>query len=35
MGYVKKDFAREGTEIFIDIRNNKIKAKVVKFPFYK
>lgn len=35
MGYVKKDFAKEGTEIFIDIRNNKIKAKVVKFPFYK
>jgi aminomethyltransferase len=35
MGYVNKEFAKEGTEIFIDIRNNKIKAKVVKFPFYK
>ena len=35
MGYVAKEFAKEGTEIFIDIRNNKIKAKVVKFPFYK
>ncbi|MFI5450989.1 glycine cleavage system aminomethyltransferase GcvT [Pedobacter sp. UC225_61] len=35
MGYVKKEFAKEGTEIFIDIRNNKIKAKLVKFPFYK
>lgn len=35
MGYVTKEFAKEGTEIFIDIRNNKIKAKVVKFPFYK
>jgi aminomethyltransferase len=35
MGYVDKEFAKEGTEIFIDIRNNKIKAKVVKFPFYK
>lgn len=35
MGYVTKAFAKEGTEIFIDIRNNKIKAKVVKFPFYK
>lgn len=35
MGYVNKDFAKEGIEIFIDIRNNKIKAKVVKFPFYK
>jgi aminomethyltransferase len=35
MGYVNKDLAKEGTEIFIDIRNNKIKAQVVKFPFYK
>ncbi len=35
MGYVNKEFAKEGSEIFIDIRNNKIKAKVVKFPFYK
>lgn len=35
MGYVAKAFAKEGSEIFIDIRNNKIKAKVVKFPFYK
>lgn len=35
MGYVSKEFAKEGTEIYIDIRNNKIKAKVVKFPFYK
>ena len=35
MGYVTKELAKEGTEIFIDIRNSKIKAKVVKFPFYK
>ena len=35
MGYVSKEFAKEGTDIYIDIRNNKIKAKVVKFPFYK
>ena len=35
MGYVSKAFAKEGTEIFIDIRNQKIKAKVAKFPFYK
>lgn len=35
MGYIDKAFAKEETEIFIDIRNNKIKAKVVKFPFYK
>ena len=35
MGYVAKDFAKEGTEVFILIRNTLIKAKVVKFPFYK
>lgn len=35
MGYVEKEFAKEGTELFILIRNTKIKAKVVKFPFYK
>ena len=35
MGYVSKDFSKEGTEIFILIRNTPIKAKVVKFPFYK
>jgi len=35
MGYIQKDKAKEGAEIYISIRNNKIKAKVVKFPFYK
>ncbi len=35
MGYVKSEFAKEGTEIFIKIRDNKIKAIVVKPPFYK
>src|ERR1700710_2940817 len=33
MGYVKTEFAKEGMEIFISIRDNKIKAKVVKPPF--
>jgi len=33
MGYVKTEFAKEGTEIFINIRDNKIKAKIVKPPF--
>jgi aminomethyltransferase len=33
MGYVKTEFAKEGTEIFISIRDNKIRAKVVKPPF--
>ncbi|HRA74364.1 MAG TPA: glycine cleavage system aminomethyltransferase GcvT [Flavobacterium sp.] len=35
MGYVKTEFASEGSEIFIQIRNNKVAAKVVKLPFYK
>jgi aminomethyltransferase len=35
MGYVKNEFAKEGNEIFISIRDNKVKAKVVKPPFYK
>ena len=35
IAYVAKEFAKENTEIFIEIRNNKVKAKIVKFPFYK
>lgn len=35
MGYVAKGMDKEGAEIYINIRNAKIKAKVVKFPFYK
>ena len=33
MGYVAMEHAKIGTEIFIDIRNTLVKAKVVKFPF--
>ena len=35
IAYVAKEFSKEGTEIFIEIRNNKVKEKIVKFPFYK
>lgn len=35
MGYVTKEQAKEGSEIFINIRNTAIKAKVSKLPFYK
>jgi aminomethyltransferase len=35
MGYVKSEFAGIDSEIFIQIRNNKVAAKVVKMPFYK
>ncbi len=33
MGYVNKEFSAIGSEIFINIRNTAIKAKVVKMPF--
>jgi len=33
MGYIPTALAKEGTEIFIKIRDNKIKAVVVKPPF--
>jgi len=35
IGYVKSEFAAIDSEIFIQIRNNKVAAKVVKMPFYK
>jgi len=35
MGYVPKEFAAEGSEIYIRIRKNDVLAKVVKTPFYK
>jgi aminomethyltransferase len=35
LGYVAVDFAKEGSEIFIKIREQLVKARVVKFPFYK
>ena len=35
LGYVQSDFAKEDTEIFINIRENLLKAQIVKFPFYK
>jgi len=35
LGYVTTAFTEEGTTIYIQIRKNNIKAKVVKLPFYK
>ena len=35
MGYVRTEYAKEGTEIFISIRDNKVKARVIKPPFNK
>jgi aminomethyltransferase len=33
MGYVQKQYATIGTEISVMVRNNPLKAKVVKIPF--
>jgi len=33
MGYVKTDFSKLDTEIFIEVREKLLKAKVVKVPF--
>jgi aminomethyltransferase len=35
LGYVDKAFAKEGTEIYVLIRNQKVKAIVKKPPFVK
>ncbi|MFC6997616.1 glycine cleavage system aminomethyltransferase GcvT [Rufibacter roseus] len=35
LGYVKKEFAAPGTELYIKVRNKQLKALVVKLPFYK
>jgi len=35
LGYVDTAFAKEGTEIYINIRNQKVKAAVKKPPFVK
>ena len=33
MGYVKSEYSKPGTEIFIEIRGKELKAEVVKLPF--
>ena len=35
MGYVKTEYAKPDTEIFVQIRKKQVPAKVVKLPFYK
>lgn len=35
MGYVKTEYSKPGSEIFILIRDKQIKAQVVSLPFYK
>jgi aminomethyltransferase len=35
LGYIATDYSKPDTEIFIEVRNKPLKAKVVKLPFYK
>ena len=35
MGYVATEFSEIGTEVFVKVRNKRIKAKVVQIPFVK
>jgi aminomethyltransferase len=35
MGYVNSEYAKSDTKLYIKIRNKKLKAQVVKLPFYK
>jgi aminomethyltransferase len=35
MGYVKSEFSKPDTEIYVSIRDKALKAKVVKLPIYK
>lgn len=35
MGYVKPEYSKLGTEIYIDMRGRKLKASVVRPPFRK
>ena len=35
MGYIKTEYAKQGNEIAIKIRNKSLKAEIVKAPFRK
>lgn len=35
MAYMQPGYYKEGTEIFIEIRNKQVKAEIVKLPFYE
>ena len=35
LGYVKTEFSKPGTEIFIQVRNKNLKAQVEKLPLLK
>jgi aminomethyltransferase len=35
MGYVPSSLSKEGSVIYVKVREKVLKAHVVKFPFYK
>jgi aminomethyltransferase len=35
MGYVKTEWSKPGTEIYIQIRNKNLKAQIEKLPLLK
>jgi len=35
LGYVPTEYAAEGKEIFVAVRDKNLKAQVAKLPFYK
>ena len=35
IAYVKTEFSKIGTEVFVQVRNKQLKAKVVSMPFIK
>ena len=35
MGYVDVEYAKKDSEIYIEIRNKQVAARIVKPPFYK
>ena len=35
MGYIKLNFSKPGTKVFLEVRGKKHEAKVSEFPFYK
>jgi aminomethyltransferase len=35
MGYVKLNFSKPGTKVFLEVREKKYEAKVSELPFYK
>ena len=35
MAYLRPEFSKEGTEVFVRIRDRQLQARVVKIPFYQ